>query len=488
MNHALIFSVNDHHLTRNLGAHKIASWLRDVGWNVEVIDYAGHWPKQHLEELCRSRVTDSTVFLGFSDTWGLARDPAEKFNQLIDTIKKSYPRIKTLVGSQNLTATKIKSDYYVEGYGEYAVLEIVKNILGTNSAKLKYTLFRNGKLVRGSDYPAVFMQDLSVRYEARDFIKSNEQLGLELSRGCKFQCDFCNYFPLNVKGDNFRSVDNYIDNLKYLHDEFGVSTFFGADSTMNVNNEKLQLFGDATAKLSWKPWICAFTRVDLLITHTKHWDAMIAMGYVSHHYGIETFNHESGKTVGKGMHPDKVKDGLLRIKDYFGSRAEYRATISLIAGLPHETLDSVKSGVQWIYNNLPNEHLVVYPLFIPHPEYSDQSQKSLFSQDYKKHGYKDLGLPADQLEWDKGISWVNSQTGASSDQMKNFVSHDPLIHEHATSRTPWLLGELCQMSDCDRSQALTMKFKPYESYTKFADGAKQIVSNYIKNKLNYTNK
>ena len=55
MNHALIFSVNDHHLTRNLGAHKIASWLRDVGWNVEVIDYAGHWPKQHLEELCRSR-------------------------------------------------------------------------------------------------------------------------------------------------------------------------------------------------------------------------------------------------------------------------------------------------------------------------------------------------------------------------------------------------------------------------------------------------
>jgi len=442
MQHALIFSVNDQHLTRNLGAHKIASWLRSHDWDVEVIDYAGHWPQQYLEEIVRKRISSKTVFVGFSDTWGLAKESANKFNMLIEQIKKSNPTIKTILGSQNLTATKIKADYYIEGYGEHALMEVIKHILGTITEKLKYTLFRNGKLIRGIDYPAIFMQDLSVKYEARDFIKSNEQLGLELSRGCKFQCDFCNYFPLNVKGDNFRSVDNYIDNLKYLHDEFGVSTFFGADSTMNVNNEKLQLFGDATAKLSWKPWICAFTRADLLITHTKYWDAMIAMGYVSHHYGLETFNHASGKVVGKGMHPDKVKDGLLKIKEYFGARSDYRATISLIAGLPYETMDSIKSGIQWIYDNLPEEHVVVYPLFIPHPSYSDQSQKSLLSSDYEKYGYRNVTQSKDNLNWDLGMKWVNDQTGTTYDQMTQFVATDPMIRGYSASRTPWLIGEL----------------------------------------------
>jgi radical SAM superfamily enzyme YgiQ (UPF0313 family) len=452
---------------------------------VEVIDYAGHWPQEYLDALWRSRITSKTVFVGFSDTWGLAKEPANRFNNLILEIKKQYPAIKTIVGSQNLTATKINADYYIEGYGEYALMETIKHMLGTIAEKLKYTLFRNGKLIRGSDYPAVFMQDLSVRYEPRDFIKPNEQLGLELSRGCKFQCDFCNYFPLNVKGDNFRAVDNYIDNLKYLHDEFGVSTFFGADSTMNVNNEKLELFGDATAKLSWKPWICAFTRADLLITHTKYWDAMIAMGYVSHHYGLETFNHASGKSIGKGMHPDKIKTGLLKVKEYFGARSDYRATISLIAGLPYETMGSIKSGIQWIYDNLPDEHVVVYPLFIPHPEYSDQTQKSLFSKDHTHYGYRDTTENIDTLDWDKGMKWVNDQTGTSHDQVTQFVATDPMIRDHSASRTPWLIGELCQMADIDRNTALGLKFKPYEAYTVYADGAKQIVQNYIRDKLNY---
>jgi hypothetical protein len=102
-------ALNEDFATRGRRQVEQVEVLRKL-WAEPVVDYAGHWPKQHLEELCRSRITDSTVFLGFSDTWGLARDPAEKFNQLVDTIKKSYPRIKTLVGSQNLTATKIRLD------------------------------------------------------------------------------------------------------------------------------------------------------------------------------------------------------------------------------------------------------------------------------------------------------------------------------------------------------------------------------------------
>ena len=41
-----------------------------------------------------------------------------------------------------------------------------------------------------------------------------------------------------------------------------------------------------------------------------------------HFYGIESFNHKSAKAIGKGMHPDKVKQGLIDVKNYFKEQSE----------------------------------------------------------------------------------------------------------------------------------------------------------------------
>ena len=88
MHHALIFDVNNWQLVRNFGAHKIASWLRRHDWDVEVVDYGGHWPKEWLEEFCAKRINSNTIFVGFSDTWGLTGPAVEKFNELISGIQK----------------------------------------------------------------------------------------------------------------------------------------------------------------------------------------------------------------------------------------------------------------------------------------------------------------------------------------------------------------------------------------------------------------
>ena len=41
------------------------------------------------------------------------------------------------------------------------------------------------------------------------------------------------------------------------------------------------------------------------------------MKMFGHFYGIESFNHMSTKAISKGMHPDKVKQGLIDIKNYY---------------------------------------------------------------------------------------------------------------------------------------------------------------------------
>jgi len=458
MNHALIFSAQNTYIARNLGAHRIAHCLREHDWDVEVVDYAGFIPYKYLLEITKSRITTDTVFVGFSDTWGTwhAKDYVVKgFHDLIDWIKANFPTIKIIVGSQKVNSSPIKADYYVDGYGENAMLALVQHLLGTGTERLRYTLYRNAKLIRGSDYPSLYMKKLFVRYEERDFIKPTEQLGVEWSRGCKFECDFCNFFPLGVKGDNFRDVQDYIDNIKYLNEEYGVTTFFSSDSTANVSPEHLELFGNATQQqLSFTPWICGFTRVDLMIAHPETWDSMIAMGYTGHHYGIETLNHKTGKSIKKGMHPDKVKQGLLDIDNYFSKHSLYRSRMSLIAGLPYETNESFLEGVSWIYNNLPNANVTTFPLWIPHPKHWEASGRSLISSDYEKYGYVDL--EPDNVT--SAMNWANTITNTNYEDTFKLILNHPLLANKEFYPSPWLIGEIATTANLTFDQAANVKW------------------------------
>ena len=501
MNHALIFSAQNTYVARNLGAHRIANHLRDEDWDVEVIDYAGIIPYNYLLEITKSRITTNTVFVAFSDTWGTwhaKEHVVQGFHDIIDWIKTNFPRVKIIVGSQKVNSSPIKAHYYINGYGENAIMALVKHILGTGTEKLKYTLYRDGKLIHGSDYPSIYMKKLFVKYEDRDFIHHNDQLGVEWSRGCKFECDFCNFTPLGVKGDNFRDVQDYIDNLKYLNDTFGVRTFFTADSTGNVSPEKLELFGNATiGQLNFKPWISGFTRADLKISNPKTWDSMIAMGYGGHHYGIETLNHTTGKAVKKGMHPDKIKQGLKDIQDYFSARMLYRSSISLIAGLPYETHEGFLQGVSWIYDNLPNTRVTSFPLWIPHPDNWNRNDISLMSHNYEKYGYVDLDK--DNGSNTTGVlNWKNTHTGTTYEDTWKLILTHPLITNREFYTSIWLIGEIATTANMTFEQAANVKWvdtrevitgHAAESTTYYDNaGVYQYLKNYVLGKLNYTKK
>jgi radical SAM superfamily enzyme YgiQ (UPF0313 family) len=460
MHHALIFSLQNVQLSRNLGAHRIAQFLRDNDWDVEVIDYGGFIPLKYLKQIAKDRITSHTIFVGFSDPWGTwsaKSEIIERFKLFTDYIKEKYPQIKILLGSQKVNSSPIKADYFIEGYGEGATLAVIQHMLGTGSERLRYTLYKSGKLIRGSDYPSLHLKRLSVRYEDRDFIHPNDQLGIEWSRGCKFTCDFCNFFPLGVKGDNFRDVQDYIDDLKYIKDHYGVTTYYCADSTANVSPEKLELFANETQKqLDFVPWICAFTRVDLMISQPETWDIMIKMGYTGHHYGIETLNHEAGKAIKKGMHPDKIKEGLLQIDKYFSERSLYRTRISVIAGLPYETIDSFLTGLNWIYDNLPRSTVISFPLWIPNPNRKDHSDTSLISENYEKYGYIDLdeGNNTTALS----MNWANTITNTTHQEVYELILNHPSIAQRPYYTNPWLLGEFRLATGSSLEEAANTKW------------------------------
>ena len=117
------------------------------------------------------------------------------------------------------------------------------------------------------------------------------------------------------------------------------------------------------------------------------------LGFLGHFYGVETMNAATAKAIGKGMDPERLQNGLIEAKDYFLKHGDFRASMGIVIGLPHETIESQQRTIQWLINNWQGECVHVWPLEIPVDIKTDVL--SAISKDYTKYGYRlsDKPLP-----------------------------------------------------------------------------------------------
>jgi radical SAM superfamily enzyme YgiQ (UPF0313 family) len=144
---------------------------------------------------------------------------------------------------------------------------------------------------------------------------------------------------LGVKGDYTRDAEDLREQLQLAHDQFGTTNYLVADETFNDSTEKITKFANAVEQLSFKPYFSGFIRPDLLVSRKQDREELLRMGFLGHYYGVETFNQVSAKAIGKGMNPERLKTGLVDLKNYFieNSDNKYRGSIGMIIGLPGET-------------------------------------------------------------------------------------------------------------------------------------------------------
>ena len=397
MNHALIFNVHEMGNRRPAGAHRIASYLREHEWDVEVIDWPVYWKLEELQELCNSRITSNTVFCGFGCFWGFWN---EKFEILAAWIKTKWPNVKHIYGSNTNPRFSSKSiDYYVVGYGEKAIIEVVKSLVGNTNVKLAFDpLFFGSKKVISANqsYPAFPMRSLKIIYEDRDHIIPSEWLTTELARGCKFSCKFCNYPILGVKSDHSRDAEDFEIQMRDTYDRFGVTNYYISDETINESTDRLNKYADVVEKLNFTPLYYGFIRADLMVADPGQLEAMTRMRMLGHYYGVETMHHPTGKIIGKGMNPDKLMPGILNAKNILSKVGPYRGTISLICGLPQETHSTWQKGVQWLKDNWAGEGVNLFALDITTDPLD--AKLSYISQNYKQLGYRESTKPLEDFK------------------------------------------------------------------------------------------
>lgn len=361
--------------SRSLGAYRIATALRQAGYEVDVIDFSCVWsPGEVLEYIKKG---PAPTWIGFSTTFtapkGEGRQSSE-FTGTNDILTRwgkmdrfFFSQVKSMapvvIGGARSTRLKFfyDADYFLAGYGDTAVIELTKYITGETDT-LNYVeeeitplspFFNTNYTVKTINcqeaYPVETVDNIKTEFLPQDFIQQGEVLPIEISRGCIFKCSFC-AFPLNGKSKNdyVRPEDQLIADITEYQTKYNSYNYLLMDDTFNDTVEKMEMMA-RVQKAVPKPFnFWAYGRLDLLASRKDMIDLIGPTGWKYFSFGVETFNKSAGAKVGKGGNMDKQKEALATIKE------KYPAAwflLEMIVGLPGDTELTVLESLNWLIAN-----------------------------------------------------------------------------------------------------------------------------------------
>jgi radical SAM superfamily enzyme YgiQ (UPF0313 family) len=126
----------------------------------------------------------------------------------------------------------IAADYYVSGYGEKKILEIIGQ--------------EGGKIYPYPDFSHID----NIPFPAFDFLTERKILPLLTSRGCPYNCAYCASGILNERFVE-RSVEKILEEIYYMHEIHGTEGLVIFDDAFLVNRRKrfLRVFAEVSRKL-----------------------------------------------------------------------------------------------------------------------------------------------------------------------------------------------------------------------------------------------
>lgn len=404
---------------RSIGAYRIATFLRQINWDVEVIDFCFNWPPQKLEFYLDYLLENKKPkWIGISSTWIVKE--VRLIQNVIKKIKKTNPEIKIIIGGQSPFLDDLMADYYIFGYAEIALKKVLDYEFN-NGPPLIYKNFYSGKLINAEkDYVANELEDFKVQYIDNDFVNNKTTSVLEVSRGCKFKCAFCTFPYIGIK-DNISTAEEHLySQLMENYHKWGIKSYYISDETLNDRTEKLILLKNVVKRLDFKPNLAAFLRVDLFRSHPEQIELLGEANVWGHYYGVETLNHKTGKAIGKGQNPEYIKETLITLKNYFQKNiGEYKATVSMMIGLPYETKESILESDKWLTENFSSEGAGVnwVPLDIP-----KDGKLSAMGQDLSKFGYREIEPKITKFPLSRGL--YSNRVIWKNDFMDIYEAHD----------------------------------------------------------------
>jgi anaerobic magnesium-protoporphyrin IX monomethyl ester cyclase len=276
-------------------------------------------------------------------------------------------------------------DVVVAGEGEDTMLETMRRLAGGNGGGGGAGAASLAVLadVRGVSYRA----DGEVRTNpARERIRDLDRLPLPLydavdlekypmvnivsSRGCPYNCTFCDVAPMWSRKNFRRSVESVVDEIKYLRTRFGRRYFEFTDETFILSRDRVLEFCARLKREALDIKWSATGRVNLVTRDLL--SEMASAGCEAMFFGIESGSDRVLERVRKDFTIGEAVEVLHTTREYM------RPVASFIWGFPFETEeDLVRTLLLAVYLSQVGvdsrlSRLAPFPLMPLYQEYGDR--------------------------------------------------------------------------------------------------------------------
>ncbi len=252
---------------------------------------------------------------------------------LLLLVKEKMPNTKIILGGpqffgvpQNNPLYQL-ADHVVIGEGEVSFYELIKKIIN------------NEHLNKVIESKKVDLSKLLLPYDLyNDEDIKNRQIFFETSRGCPFGCHFCiSALDHQVR---FFDIEIVLKELQLLWDK-GVRTYKFIDRTFNLDDKRCLLILDFFLKKKPEQFFIHFEIVpELLSLSLKEKLQEFEPETIQLEAGIQSFNTQVCKRIGRKLNIDKVKENISFLINY----TKVHLHSDLIIGLPGETIESIADG------------------------------------------------------------------------------------------------------------------------------------------------
>ena len=247
---------------------------------------------------------------------------------------------------QGLTLKDSKAiDVSVRGEGERTIIELADFIEGKiKLQEIKGITYRNrGKIYKTQDRELI--EDINKipfpAWSLFDLKKYAKFMYVIASRGCKYNCAFCDEKILWGRSFRYRNVDNLIDEIKRNISEFGITSFSIEDSTLGAYPFIEEFCDKIIAEGLGIKWM-ALCRVDEICKKDVLLRKMKKAGCVSIEFGIESGDNNMLNRMRKGTTTNKIKEAVKKSKNL-----GFIVQGSFIVGFPGETEESIEKTIKF---------------------------------------------------------------------------------------------------------------------------------------------
>lgn len=441
---------------RPLGAYRIANMLRNVGYNILVVDMYCTLSIDELKEILAATISKDTLFFGYSSTMFSASkqyssplmayehdsEPGiptsrEYFIETNAYVKSLNPNIKTMYGGAcTMQMRRILEDdprdffldYLVEGYCEGIIAEVVNNIRDNIPQKVSGKI-NNTEIINWDQRGSLFdFRNHKHLWHESDLIMDGEVLPIEVARGCIFRCKFCSFPLIGKRKDDLsylRTEENLIEEIVRNYENHKTTKYSIVDDTFNERNDKILMMLKARDKAKVDLEFSAYIRLDLVAARPEQIEMLRDLNVNIQYYGIETLTEQSAKAIGKPGQPEKLLETIHKMHEAFKGKVSMHS--GHIIGLPHETRETVEESIRRLIGSELSS-VMFLPLWLGQSAYGE----SELLKNPEKYGYRHIG----NGEWETDY-WTHD------DAVEVVMKHTELNHD--SGRTKLSLMEITGM-------------------------------------------